>query len=74
MQRTPPEPILKRIESQGFNVKYHDEHVPKWQCDRIESIDDMLKWADTIVIVTGHDSYKTLTASEKIIDAFGVLQ
>ncbi|MFT6247881.1 MAG: UDP-N-acetylglucosamine 2-epimerase (non-hydrolyzing) [Cognaticolwellia sp.] len=73
-RETPAEPILKRIESQGFNVKYHDEHVPKWQCDRIESIDDMLKWADVVVIVTGHDSYKTLVASANIIDACGVLQ
>jgi UDP-N-acetylglucosamine 2-epimerase (non-hydrolysing) len=72
-RETPAEPILKHIESQGFNVKYHDEHVPTWQCERIESIDEMLEWADVIVIVTGHDSYKTLAANDNIIDACGVL-
>jgi UDP-N-acetyl-D-mannosaminuronate dehydrogenase len=33
----------------------------------------MLEWADVIVIVTGHDSYKTLAANDNIIDACGVL-
>ena len=72
-RETPAEPILKRIESQGFNVKYHDEHVPAWQCQRIENIDDMFEWADVVVVVTGHESYKTLVKHENIIDACGVL-
>jgi UDP-N-acetylglucosamine 2-epimerase (non-hydrolysing) len=72
-RETPAEPILSRIKSQGFNVKYHDEHVPAWECERIESIDAMFEWADVVVIVTGHDSYKTLIASSNIIDACGVV-
>lgn len=72
-RETPAEPILESFLSQGFNVKYHDEYVPVWDCDRIESIDEMLEWADVIVIVTGHDSYKQLVANDKILDACGVL-
>ncbi|MDX2367583.1 MAG: UDP-N-acetylglucosamine 2-epimerase (non-hydrolyzing) [Colwellia sp.] len=72
-RETPAEPILQRLASQGFNVKYHDEHVSTWQCERIKCIDKMLEWADVIVIVTGHDSYKTLVANDNTIDACGVL-
>ena len=72
-RETPAEPILKRLELQGFNVKYHDEHVPAWQCERIDNISNMLEWADVIVIVTGHDSYKQLVAKDNIIDACGIL-
>ncbi len=72
-RETPAEPILQSIQSKGFNVKYHDEHVPTWECERIVSIEEMLEWADVVVIVTGHESYKTLTLNDNIIDACGVL-
>jgi len=73
-RETPAEPILKRLESQGFTVKYHDEHVLNWQCERITNIDEMFEWADILVIVTGHDSYKTLAKTDYVIDACGVLK
>ena len=72
-RETPAEPILQHLLSKGFNVKYHDDHVPQWQCDRIESIDEVFNWADVVVIVTGHDSYKKIQVKTNIIDTCGVL-
>lgn len=72
-RETPAEPILQRLLSHGFNVKYHDEHVPQWQCERIESLDEVFSWADVVVIVTGHDSYKIIKEKSNIIDACGIL-
>jgi len=72
-RETPAEPILQHLLSQGFNVKYHDDHVPQWECERIEAIDEVFNWADVVVIVTGHESYKKIQVKNNIIDACGVL-
>ena len=73
-RETPAEPILKAFLGKSLTVKYHDPHVPVWVCEREENIAEIMSWADVVVIVTGHDCYKELTASDKIIDVCGVLR
>jgi len=73
-RETPAEPIHISLKKLGYEVKYHDPHVPTWQCERISSINDMDNWADIIVIVTGHNEYKHITASSLIFDACGLLK
>jgi len=73
-RETPAEPILKHFESEGFVVKYHDPHVPQWQCERMDNLQLILDWADMVVIVTGHECYKGLSKKEFLIDACGILK
>jgi len=73
-RETPAEPILKRLETEGLSVKYHDPHVSKWQCDRIDDLTEMKNWADVMVMVTGHECYKELKSQESIIDSSGLLK
>ena len=72
-RETPAEPILNKLVSDNFTVKYHDPHVPAWQCERENDLEAIMNWADVVVIVTGHECYKTLSSDDKIIDACGVL-
>jgi len=73
-RETPAEPILKYFQSEGFVVKYHDSHVPQWQCERESDLNSIMDWADVAVIVTGHESYKQLSQNEFLIDACGILK
>jgi len=73
-RETPAEPILKYFESKGFTVKYHDPHVPQWECGRIDDTKAILEWADVAVIITGHDCYKGLSNSDFLMDACGILK
>ena len=72
-RETPAEPILRALESNNLTVRYHDPHVPVWDCEREQNLDNILNWADVVVIVTGHECYKALSINDKIIDACGVL-
>jgi len=72
-RETPAEPILKALESNNLTVKYHDPHVPTWDCEREQNLENIISWADVVVIVTGHECYKTLSMNDKVIDACGVL-
>lgn len=72
-RETPAEPILKRFESEGFSVKYHDPHVSQWQCEKEEGLQAILSWADITLIVTGHECYKDLPRQETLVDSCGVL-
>jgi UDP-N-acetylglucosamine 2-epimerase (non-hydrolysing) len=72
-RETPAQPMLKHFEQAGVEVRYHDPYVPTWECDRVDNIEEILEWADVIVLVTGHDLYKNLSASNVLVDACGVL-
>jgi UDP-N-acetylglucosamine 2-epimerase (non-hydrolysing) len=72
-RETPAEPILEHLQQSGAQVRYHDPHVPTWECDRIDNIQEMENWADVLVIVTGHDIYQNLQLKESIIDSCGLL-
>ncbi|MBA6348671.1 non-hydrolyzing UDP-N-acetylglucosamine 2-epimerase [Colwellia sp. BRX8-9] len=72
-RETPAQPILKHFEQAGVEVRYHDPYVPAWECDRVDNIEEILEWADMIVLVTGHECYKTLKPQKSIVDSCGLL-
>ncbi len=57
-RETPAEAILQHFKQAGVEVCYHDPFVPSWDCERIESLDEMQTWADVLILVTDHDYYK----------------
>jgi len=73
-RETPAAPILKHFESLGFTVRYHDPYVPSWDCQRDNDLHSIMDWANVSVIVTGHDCYKDLSASNILVDACGILR
>jgi len=72
-RETPAEPMLKRFESLGYTVRYHDPHVPKWECQREQDLQALMAWADVSVIVTGHECYKGLQITSDLVDACGIV-
>ncbi len=73
-RETPAEPIFQQLTEMGYEVKYHDLHVNSWNCPRIESLNDALAWSDIQVLVTAHNEYKVLTASQQLFDACGLIK
>ena len=73
-RETPAEPILNHLEASGIMVKYHDPHVPIWNCERIEKMADMVAWADLLILVTDHDCYKSLEIDLPFIDTRGYIR
>jgi UDP-N-acetylglucosamine 2-epimerase (non-hydrolysing) len=73
-RETPAEPICKELQKLGYEIAYHDPHVPKWDCPRINSLDEMAKWADYQVLVTAHDEYKVIKPNKMLFDACGLLK
>ena len=72
-RETPAEPILNSLLAHSLNVKYHDPFVPSWQCERVDSLQEITEWADVIVVVTGHSCYKNIVFNTTVIDACGIL-
>ncbi len=72
-RETPAEPILNRLIAHSFTVKYHDPFVPNWQCERVDNLQELIAWADVIVIVIGHSCYKNSSFDKTVIDACGIL-
>ena len=73
-RETPAEPMLHAFAAAGLEVKYHDPHVNQWHCSRETSLEELLAWADILVLVTDHHCYQTLSKSEQIIDTRGLLK
>lgn len=62
-RETPADAILQHFEQAGVVVKYHDPFVPKWGCDRVESLAEMETWADVLIQVTDHSCYRDIEVS-----------
>ena len=73
-RETPAEPLVHTLQQADIEVKYHDPYVPQWSVERINEIDELLVWADIVVLVTGHNCYKELKASDSLIDTCGLLR
>ncbi len=73
-RETPAEPIFQQLDEMGYEVKYHDPHVASWQCQRLETLDDIVQWADVLVLVTGHKVYADFNTEKPLFDACGLLQ
>ncbi len=54
--------IIHLLEQKGANVSYHDPHVPAFHHEGMEmasvsNLEDALRAADCVVVVTDHSSY-----------------
>jgi UDP-N-acetylglucosamine 2-epimerase (non-hydrolysing) len=74
-RETPAASLVLTLQQADLHVKYHDPHVPFWAVERIVDIDDLLAWAEVVVLVTGHDCYRGLSTDDTvIIDTCGLLR
>jgi len=67
-RETPAEHILAEFKKQGVNVKYHDPHVPEWDCDRLQSLAEVNEWSDVVILVTDHTCYNDLELSVPLLN------
>jgi len=70
-RETPADAILAHLEKSGVTVKYHDPFVPKWDCDRMDSINEIDDWADLLVLVTDHTCYDSLKVVSPLLNTRG---
>ncbi len=70
-RETPAEAILQHFKFAGIEVCYHDPFVPSWDCERIESLDEMQTWADVLILVTDHDCYKETEIKTTLLNTRG---
>ena len=73
-RETPALPIYQTLSTMGYQVRYHDPHVPAWNCERINSLEEVDDWSDLQVIVTAHNEYKAIVPSTKVFDACGLIK
>ena len=73
-RETPAEPLVNTLQQASLEVKYHDPYVPQWSVERINEIDELFAWADIVVLITGHNCYKELKASDYLVDTCGLLR
>ncbi len=72
-RETPAAPLLNYLKDAGVLVKYHDPHVSSWFCERIESMNEIIEWADILILVTDHDCYKSIRIDIPLIDTRGCI-
>lgn len=61
VRESPALDVMRLLEERGAHVEYHDPHVPKFRDGGHERCgvalsDEMLRWADAVVVVTDHHS------------------
>lgn len=61
VRESPALDIIRLLEERGAHVEYHDPHVDEFREDGhvrkgVELSDEMLRWADAVVIITDHQS------------------
>ncbi|MHA2434010.1 MAG: nucleotide sugar dehydrogenase, partial [Candidatus Thorarchaeota archaeon] len=64
-RNTPALPIIEKLQESGAEVVAHDPYVDK--ADGVEltkDLDEALRDADAVVIVTGHEAYRNLSPDE----------
>ncbi|MGB0936516.1 MAG: non-hydrolyzing UDP-N-acetylglucosamine 2-epimerase [Colwellia sp.] len=67
-RETPADAILSCFINTGVEVKYHDPYVPAWRCSSVESLVDMDKWADVLILVTDHSCYKDILFTSPMLN------
>ncbi len=81
-RESPSEVLLNRLESLGAVVRVNDPLIAEWKVWRSEPLDELLPWADAIVVATGHSVYRNLGSNligmvrrnAVVVDAPGVLE
>lgn len=73
LRETPAVPILKHLQANGCEVKFHDPHISEWKCEKIETLEDMKAWADLTLVVTNHSEYAIIekNSSQIILNGCG---
>lgn len=71
IRESPALDIIHLLEEKGASVVYHDPHVPAFQHEGMEmagatDLDDELRRADCVVIVTDHSDYDWAQISAKV--------
>lgn len=61
VRESPALDVIRLLEERGAHVEYHDPFVPEFREDGhsrkgVELSEDMLRWADAVVIITDHQS------------------
>jgi UDP-N-acetyl-D-glucosamine dehydrogenase len=61
VRESPALDVIRLLEERGAHVEYHDPFVPEFREDGhsrkgVELSEDMLRWADAVVIITDHKS------------------
>jgi UDP-N-acetylglucosamine 2-epimerase (non-hydrolysing) len=67
-RESPAETVLEYFNLAGVDVSYHDPYVKSWDCPRINTIDEMDKWADVIILVTDHECYSNLLLNTPMLN------
>ena len=72
-RETPAEPIVEVLNQNGLDLKYHDPFVSEWNVPREIDLQELMSWADILVLVTAHDIYKNLVSEIEVMDTCGLL-
>lgn len=67
-RETPADAILAYLQSAGIEVRYHDPYVPTWDCSRVNSVEELDDWADTLILVTDHTCYANLNVQAPLLN------
>lgn len=70
-RETPAEAILYGLKDKGYTVKYYDSHVDFWLCEKVNSLEAALKWADVSIIVSNHSEFRDRNFSEVVLNNCG---
>lgn len=64
-RNTPALPVIERLRESGADTIVHDPYVDKAEgLELTKNLDEALRDADAVVIVTGHEAYRKLTPDE----------
>lgn len=64
-RNTPALPVIERLRESGADTIVHDPYVDKAEgIELTKNLDEALRDADAVVIVTGHEAYRKLTPDE----------
>lgn len=74
LRESPAIDVIRLLQQKGAEVSYHDPYIPQikhdgWTVKSIKNLDDGIKTADCVVIVTNHKAYdyKALLNNAKLI-------
>jgi UDP-N-acetylglucosamine 2-epimerase (non-hydrolysing) len=67
-RESPADAIYEHFKEAGVVVNYHDPFVPKWHCERQQSIHELDQWADILILVTDHECYNNLTVISPLLN------
>lgn len=81
VRESPSLDIIRLLEERGAHVEFHDPHVAEFREDGhsrkgVELSDEMLRWADAVVIITDHqavDYQRVVDSSTLVVDTRNVL-